>query len=164
MKLYEKFKKVEEELNEYFVEREEVVHGLALAILSENNMLLLGPPGVAKSMAVREWRAHIKGANYFEWLLTKFSVPEELFGPLSLKALEEDRYSRITVNKLPEAHFGFLDEIFKCNSGLLNSLLPVLNERKFHNDGISVDIPLLAVIAASNETPEEEDGLTALKI
>ena len=162
MQLHEKFNKVEEELNEYFVEREEVLHGLALAILSENNILLLGPPGIAKSMAVRSWREHITDANYFEWLLTKFSTPEEVFGPLSLKALEEDRYSRITNNKLPEAHFGFLDEIFKCNSGLLNSLLPVLNERKFHNDGVSVDIPLLAVVGASNEIPDTDDGLEAL--
>jgi len=162
MQLHEKFAQVEEELNDYFVEREEVLHGLALAMLSENNILLLGPPGVAKSLAVREWREHISGANYFEWLLTKFSTPEEVFGPLSLKALEEDRYSRITYNKLPESHFAFLDEIFKCNSGLLNSLLPVLNERVFHNDGVAHDIPLLTTIGASNEIPDAEDGLEAL--
>jgi MoxR-like ATPase len=162
MKLYEKFQKVEEELNSYFVEREEILHGLALAILSESNILLLGPPGIAKSLAVRAWRSHIEGAKYFEWLLTKFSTPEEVFGPLSLRALEEDRYSRITANKLPEAHFAFLDEIFKCNSGLLNSLLPVLNERIFHNDGKAHKLPLLCVISASNEIPDSEDGLDAL--
>ena len=162
MQLHEKFRKIEDELNDYFVEREEVLHGLTLAMLSENNILLLGPPGIAKSLAVREWRNHIEGANYFEWLLTKFSTPEEVFGPLSLKALEEDRYSRITFNKMPEAHFAFLDEIFKCNSGLLNSLLPVLNERKFHNDGVAHTIPLLTTVGASNEIPDSEDGLEAL--
>ncbi len=162
MQLHEKINAIEAELNEYFVEREEVLHGLALAILSENNILLLGPPGVAKSMVVRAWKNHISDANKFEWLLTKFSSPEEVLGPLSLKALEEDRYSRITVNKLPEAHFAFLDEIFKCNSGLLNSLLPVLNERIFHNDGKVVDIPLLTVVGASNEIPDTDDGLDAL--
>lgn len=162
MQLHEKFEAVEEELNSYFVEREEVIHGLALAMLSENNILLLGPPGIAKSMAVRAWRSHITEANYFEWLLTKFSTPEEVFGPLSLKALEEDRYSRITYNKIPEAQFAFLDEIFKCNSGLLNSLLPVLNERVFHNDGVAHEIPLLTVVGASNEIPDAEDGLEAL--
>jgi len=162
MQLFEKFNKIEGELNSYFVEREEVLHGLALAILSENNMLLLGPPGVAKSMIIRAWKNHISDAEKFEWLLTKFSSPEEVLGPLSLKALAEDRYSRITVHKLPEAHFAFLDEIFKCNSGLLNSLLPVLNERIFHNDGKVVDIPLLTVVGASNEIPDTDDGLDAL--
>ncbi len=167
--LHEIFIKVEEEMQDFFVEREEVIHGLTLAMLSESNILLLGPPGVAKSLTVRNWRDHIsteKGtahAQYFEWLLTKFSTPEEIFGPFSIKALsEQDRFSRITVNKLPEAHIAFLDEIFKCNSGLLNSLLPVLNERVFHNDGIACDIPLLTVVGASNEIPDTDDGLDAL--
>ena len=166
MKLHEKFRKVEEELNELFVEREEMVHGLALAMLSENNMLLLGPPGTAKSMIVRGWQEHISagkdGAKYFEYLLTKFSTPEEIFGPISLRAIEEDKYVRITTGKLPETHLGFMDEIFKCNSGLLNAMLPVLNERIFHNDGKAHKIPLLTVIGASNEIPDSDDGLDAL--
>lgn len=169
MQLHEKFIKIEDELNEFFVEREEVIHGLALAMLSENNILLLGPPGIAKSMTVRAWQSHIETgeggehAQYFDWLLTKFSTPEEIFGPFSIRALsEEDRYSRITTNKLPEAHLAFLDEIFKCNSGLLNSLLPVLNERVYHNDGVVHKIPLLTVVGASNEIPDTEDGLEAL--
>jgi len=156
LKLHEKFEAIEGELNKFFVEREEVIHGLTLAILSEVNILLLGPPGTAKSMSVKCWKDHLKmdkdKLQYFEWLLTKFSTPEEIFGPFSIKALsEEDRYSRITTNKLPESPIAFLDEIFKCNSGLLNSLLPVLNERIFYNDGVAHKIPLLTVVAASNE-------------
>lgn len=151
MKLYEKFAKIEEELNSYFVERAEVIHGLILAILSGSNMLLLGPPGVAKSLAIRTWQEHIKDTKYFEWLLTKFSTPEEIFGVISLKAMEDDRFSRITRGKLPEAHVVFLDEIFKCNSGMLNSLLPILNEKIFHNDGKAHKIPLLTTVGASNE-------------
>jgi MoxR-like ATPase len=169
VELHEKFAQVEEEMENFFVEREEVIHGLTLAMLSESNILLLGPPGVAKSLSVRDWISHVvtgegdSHAKYFEWLLTKFSTPEEIFGPFSIKALsEEDRFTRITVNKLPECHIAFLDEIFKCNSGLLNSLLPVLNERVFHNDGVAHDLPLLTVVGASNEIPDTDDGLEAL--
>ena len=162
MDLHEKFNKVEAELNEFFVEREEVIHGMPLAILSETNLLFLGPPGTAKSLSVRTWRTHIKEAKYFEWLLTKFSTPEELFGPVSIHAMEEDRYSRITANKLPEAHFALIDEIFKAGTGLLNTLLTALNEKIFHNDGKAFNIPLLTAIGCSNEIPESEDGLEAL--
>jgi MoxR-like ATPase len=149
-------------LNSYFVERKEEIHGLVLALLSGTNVLLLGPPGTAKSLLINTWSSLIKGASCFNWLLTRFSTPEELFGPYSLKGLEEDSFRRITTGKLPEANIAFLDEIFKCNPGVLNSLLSVLNERTFYNDGKAVDLDLISVIGASNEIPEEDDNLEAL--
>ncbi|WP_051080832.1 AAA family ATPase [Bacillus sp. 37MA] len=102
------------------------------------------------------------GFNYFQWLLTRFSTPEELFGPLSLRALEEDVYRRNTKGKLPEAHMAFLDEIFKAGSAILNTFLTLVNERIFYNDGTPIKSPLQTVIGASNEYPEEDEGLEAL--
>jgi MoxR-like ATPase len=103
----------------------------------------------------------IDGANYFQWLLTKFSTPEELFGAVSLKSLEQDDYRRVTDHKLPEAHIAFLDEIFKANSSILNALLTLVNERIFHNGRQRVPVPLVTLFGASNELPDEEE-LTAL--
>jgi MoxR-like ATPase len=97
------------------------------------------------------------GGSYFERLVTKFSTPEELFGPISLKALEQDRFSRITTGKLPEADWAFVDEIFKANSAILNSLLAVCNEKIFHNDGQPVKVPLVTMFGASNELPEGKE-------
>ena len=92
----------------------------------------------------------LDGAGYFQWLLTKFSTPEELFGAVSLRALENDEYRRVTTRKLPEAHIAFLDEVFKANSAILNSLLTAMNERVFHNDGTPTQMPLVALFGASN--------------
>ncbi|MEM7679336.1 MAG: AAA family ATPase, partial [Myxococcota bacterium] len=94
---------------------------------------------------------------YFEWLLTKFTTPEELFGPVSLPALEAGRYERVTAKKLPEAHIAFLDEVFKANSAILNALLTLLNERTFHQGTSAKKVPLLSLVAASNELPEEDE-------
>src|ERR1700731_2705644 len=103
----------------------------------------------------------IEGADYFQWLLTKFSAPEEIFGNFSLKCIEEDDYRRVTDHKLPEAHIAFLDEIFKANSSILNALLTLINERIFHNGRERVTVPLITLFGASNELPDEEE-LTAL--
>ena len=103
----------------------------------------------------------IEGANYFQWLLTKFSTPEEIFGAVSLKGLEQDDYRRVTTHKLPEAHIAFLDEIFKANSSILNALLTIINERLFHNGRERIAVPLITLFGASNELPDEEE-LTAL--
>ena len=97
------------------------------------------------------------GGRYFEWLLTKFTTPEEIFGPVSLSALERGRYERVVSGKLPEAEVSFLDEIFKANSAILNSLLTVLNERRFYQGSEAMQVPLLTLIAASNELPEEDE-------
>jgi len=125
-------------------------------------MLMIGPAGTAKSALSVELAKIVKGTTYFQWLLTRFSTPEEVFGPLSLKELEKGVYKRVTATKMPEAHLVFLDEIFKANSAILNSLLTLINERLFYNDGSPVQVPLMSVIGASNEYPEEGEGLEAL--
>ncbi len=161
--MQKKFENVEKTLNSYFVERADEIRGLTLALLSHNNVLYLGPPGVAKSQLVKSWSMCIKGAKFFEHLVTKFTVPDELAGPFSLKGLEEDRFVRNTTNMLPEAHLAFLDEVWKGNSGVLNFLLKLMNERTFFNDGKEVRTPLLTMVGASNEVPESDDNLEAMQ-
>jgi len=105
--------RVRRELGEHFLEREAVVEGLLCGLLCRAHVLILGPPGTAKSELAHEICQRVEGARYFQWLLTRFTTPEELFGPVSLKALEEDRYTRVTEGKLPRAHVAFLDEVFR---------------------------------------------------
>lgn len=147
------FQQLREELSAAFPERREVIDGALCAVLAGEHVFLLGPPGTAKSALVRAV-ARAFDAPYFERLLTKFSTPEELFGPISLKALEADRYARLTVGMLPSAHLAFIDEIFKSNSAILNALLAIMNERVFHNDGGAQACPLITLFGASNELPE----------
>lgn len=134
-----------------------MVDGALIAALCKQHMLMLGPPGTAKSMLAQELCHRLGKRAYFEWLLTKFTTPEEIFGPVSLPALESGRYERVLAHKLPEAEIAFLDEIFKANSAILNALLTMLNERRFYNGTQALDVPLESLFAASNELPEEDE-------
>lgn len=160
--MLQKLTTIQKHLCSCFVERQEIIYGILTALIARQHLLLIGLPGTAKSALVVEMTKCITGAQYFQWLLSKFSTPEELFGPVSLKALEQGVYQRNTQDKLPEAHIGFVDEIFKANSAILNSLLTLINERLFYNNGHPVQSPLLSVFGASNEYPEEDENLSAL--
>jgi MoxR-like ATPase len=153
----ERFKKIREELKQIFLERGELIDGALCGLLSSQHVLIIGPPGTAKSMLADEICRRIEGASYFQWLLTRFSTPEEIFGAVSLKALEQDDYRRVTSHKLPDAHIAFLDEIFKANSSILNAILTLINERIFHNGREIVSVPLLTLFGASNELPEDDE-------
>ena len=159
IRVQEKLKKIREELKQAFLERGELIDGALSALLASQHVLIIGPPGTAKSMLADEICRRIQGANYFQWLLTRFSTPEEIFGAVSLKALEQDDYRRVTAHKLPEAHIAFLDEIFKANSSILNAILSLINERIFHNGKEVVSVPLLTLFGASNELPEDDELL-----
>lgn len=150
------FQQLRADLMAQFPERKDIIDGSLAAVLAGEHVLLIGPPGTAKSALVRAIAQAFSG-TYFERLLTKFSTPDELFGPVSLKALEQDRFARVTTGKLPEAEFGFVDEIFKSNSAVLNSLLALVNERVFHNDGAPVPCPLVSLFGASNELPDGKE-------
>lgn len=150
-----KLSKLIKRLQNGLVGRDTEIRLAILALLAGEHVLLIGPPGTAKSEVAHRLLL-VLGLNseaYFQRLLTRFTVPEEVFGPLSLKALKEDRYVRQTTGYLPEASIAFIDEIFKANSAILNALLTLLNERKFDNGSRRVDTNLISVIAASNELP-----------
>lgn len=152
---------IQDYLNAQFLEREQEVEAMLTAVLAKQHALLIGPAGTGKSALASELHRCIDGLSYFQWLLTKFSTPEEVFGPLSLAGLERDEYVRNINGKLPTVHVAFLDEIFKANSAVLNALLTLINERLFYNGGEIIEAPLMSVIGASNEYPESE-GLEAL--
>ena len=163
--LREKIEKNLEILNNGLVGKEKVMKLGLLSILSGENMILVGPPGTAKSeisRRLREILADTDSETYFEYLFTKFTTPEEIFGPLSIKQLQNDKFERNTEGYMPSSRIVFLDEIFKANSSILNTLLTILNERVFHNGLKREKTPLISLIGASNELPFENDELTAL--
>jgi len=149
-------------LERRFLERSELIRLLMLGIMSGENVLLIGPPGTAKSQMARAVSQLFGSEHWFEYLLTRFTTPDEIFGPVSLQQLKQDRFIRKTAGYLPSAQFVFLDEIFKANSAILNALLSILNERVFFNGSEKEQVPLQFLIAASNEIPEEDEQLHAL--
>lgn len=156
-----KLQDISSELKSIYVERDDVIDNSIKALITGQSVLLIGPPGTAKSALTNELCNRINNGNYFSWLLNRTSDPAEILGPFSIKEMEHDRFLRVTTNKLPEAEIVFLDEIFKCNEPTLNILLPIINEKVFYNDGEAIDVPLVTLFAASNEFPEE-DSLLAL--
>src|SRR5438046_6191019 len=146
-------------LQQVFLERNELIDGALVALVAAQHVMVIGPPGTAKSMLADEVCRRIDGAAYFQRLLTRFTTPEELFGAVSLKALEQDDYRRLTTHKLPEAHIAFLDELFKASSSILNTILTLINERRFHNGREVADVPLLTLFAAPNEPPGDDELL-----
>lgn len=155
----QKFRQLETELNSRLVERSAVVRAAVTAIPAGLHLFQLGTPGTAKSLTSRQIMAHIDGLDkeYFEILFTRFTTPEEVFGPVSIKGLEQDEFRRQIEGYLPTASLVFADEVFKANSSILNSLLWALNERKYRNNGDMLDIPLISMFCASNELPQGEE-------
>jgi len=157
-----KIQDAEKYLNQKFLERDEIIHMMFVCLIARQHMLLIGLPGTAKSALITSFSKLIEGGSYFQWLLTRFTTPEELFGAVSFKELEQGVYKRNTAGKLPEANITFLDEIFKPTSAILNALLTLINERVFYNGESPVKTPLMSVFGGSNEYPEEGEGLEAL--
>jgi len=149
-------RKFVEELARPFVGREEEARVITLTLLAREHMVFIGEPGTAKSAMVRR-AAELLNARFFKYLLTRFTEPAELFGPLDIKALDEGKYIRITKGKLPEAEIAFLDEIFKANSAILNALNTLLQERVLYDGYTEFIVPLWSLFGASNEVPEESE-------
>lgn len=154
--------KLLKELGHDLYEREQTLAIALLAAIVGHNTFLYGPPGTAKSLISRRLSSAFKEPRYFEYLMNRFSTPEEVFGPVSIKELKEDRYIRQIEGYLPTADFAFLDEIWKSSPAILNNLLTIINEHLFKNGNERITVPLKSLIAASNEVPVENQGLDAL--
>jgi MoxR-like ATPase len=144
-----------EPLKQRFVGRDEVIDLIALALVAGEHLFLHGPPGTAKSALIRHFASAVRG-RYFEYMLTRFSEPNEIFGPIDIAQLREGRVVTVTTGMLPEAEFVFLDELFNANSAILNNLLTVLNERVYRRGAETHRLPLLSLFSASNHLPEDE--------
>lgn len=158
MSIHVKLKKLGEHLEGGLVGRRDHARMLLLAAVAGENALLFGPPGTAKSLLARRLKdCFADEVRYFECLLTKFSMPEEVFGPVSLKGLEQDIFRRVYDRYMPGAGVAFIDETFKANSAILNSMLTILNEREFDTGNERIKVPLRCVVGASNEMPKEAE-------
>ncbi|MGA5412998.1 AAA family ATPase [Streptomyces pseudogriseolus] len=148
------------ELSTRFFERDDVVRTLVVTLLAGQHSLVLGPPGTAKSELARELTGRIDGASYWEILLSKFTAPTRMFGPIDVAALARGEYRQVYDGRATTAHVAFIDEIFKCSTAALNETLGYLNERIYHpeNGGAPIRCPLIGAITASNELPDGEDS------
>ncbi len=151
-------------LGRFFVDKQHLIDLMVVAAVAQEPLLLVGPPGTAKSDLVLKFKdaLGISQEDYFEYMLTRFTEPSEIIGPIDINELRDGRYIRREKGKLPTAKLGFLDEIFKSNSAILNILLTIINERKFYQDGVPQPVALRVLFAATNEIPEH-DELGALK-
>src|SRR5947209_19100745 len=151
-------------LGRFFVAKQELIDLMLVAAVAQEPLLLVGPPGTAKSDLVLKFKdaLGIADEDYFEYMLTRFTEPSEIIGPIDINQLRDGRYVRREQGKLPTARLAFLDEIFKSNSAILNILLTIINERKFYQDGMPQPVNLRVLFAATNEVPEQTE-LAALK-
>ncbi|MBR1614824.1 MAG: AAA family ATPase [Treponema sp.] len=177
MDIHERMGKLLEMLNTNFLEREEAVRLSLLAAVAGESIFYLGAPGVGKSMLARRIKEAFKCVastnnsgnssakgeiKYFEYLMNQFSTPDTIFGPASLPDLEKGVIKTLTDGYLPTADVAFLDEIWKANSIILNTLLWIINEKKYKNGNVIEDVPLKLLVTASNELPPKDEGLDAV--
>jgi MoxR-like ATPase len=155
-----RLRSVAQTLDAMFLGKSEVIRLLLIAIVAREHAVLIGPPGTAKSALLRTL-ASLLDTRYFEYLLTRFTEPNEIFGPVDIAAFRDGSYRRRTAGMLPEAEVVFLDEVFKSNSAILNALLSLLNERRYTSGGQILECPLISAFGASNEVPADE-SLSAL--
>ncbi len=143
-------------LNDYFLKRGDLLKLMMVAVAAQEPMLFIGRPGTAKSLLVSVFcqGMGMKQDEYFEYMLTKFTEPSEIMGPVDIQQLKEGKYLRKVDGHLPTSKIAFLDEIFKANSAILNVLLTVINERKYYQEGKPLPVPLVCMFAASNEIPD----------